>query len=151
MSDFTRAVESVSKLQKSFLLAGPSQTASITARFLSLIGRPGWDNWLIWFALSAGVAVVDVSKEVCAVHQNHNYSYHPEGERGVWQGDEAQENFRLLEKGSKFRTLDSAVYVLQSGQLRRNSARWLVLRGRYLREWLYSAWFAALTYTASAP
>ena len=189
MSDFGRAVESVSKLQKRFLLAGrrwdvdlpnaldfqranwqeelrrlalttnrqrPAQWIDyfVFTKDLShgkspefVIGRPGWDNWLLWFALSAGVPVVDVSKDVCAVHQNHDYSYHPEGESGVWEGEEAKANYRLLESGSKFRTLDSAVYVLQSGQLSRNYARWLVLLGRYLRGWFYSAWFAALKLT----
>lgn len=189
MSDFTRAVESVSRLKKSFLLAGRRWDVDIQgpldfqrtdweeelrqltfrtnrqrpAQWIDyfvfskglyyqkipefVIGRPGWDNWLIWFAISAGLSVVDVSQDVCAVHQNHDYSYHPEGESGVWQGEEAQENYRLLENGSKFRTLESAVYVLRSGQLRGNYARWLVLLGRYLRGWLLAAWFAALKLT----
>lgn len=108
---------------------------------------PGWDNWLIWFALSAGAAVVDLSRDVCAVHQNHDYSYHPEGESGVWQGEEAQENYRLLENGRKFRTLRSSVYVLQSGRLRANPARWLDLPARQMRGWLYSAWFSLLNLT----
>jgi len=189
MSDFTDAVESVSRMEKKFLLAGRRWDVDLPhaldfqrtnweeeLRRLALttnrqrpgqwidyfvftkglyyqkvpefvIGRPGWDNWLIWFALASRVPVVDVSKDVCAVHQNHDYSYHPEGESGVWQGEEAQENYRLLEKGSKFRTLDSAVYFLQSGRMRRNYARWLVLPGRYLRGWLFDAWFAVLTLT----
>ena len=189
MSDFTRAVESVSRMEQRFLLAGrrwdvdlqhalefqrPNWEDEIRRMVLRtnrqrpaqwidyfvfskglyyqkvpefVIGRPGWDNWLIWFALSAGVPVVDVSKDVCAVHQNHDYAYHPEGESGVWQGEEAQENYRLLERGSKFRTLDSAVYVLKSARLRRNYARWLVLPWRYVRGWLFGAWFAALKLT----
>lgn len=112
-----------------------------------VIGRPGWDNWLIWFALSAGAPVVDLSRDVCAVHQNHDYSYHPEGVSGVWQGEEAQQNYRLLENGRKFRTLRSSVYVLQSGRLRANPARWLVLPARQMRGWLYSAWFSLLNLT----
>jgi hypothetical protein len=111
------------------------------------IGRPGWDNWLIWFALSARAAVVDLSRDVCAVHQNHDYSYHPQGESGVWQGEEAQENYRLLERGRKFRTLKSAVYVLRSGRLRPNRSRWLVPPARQLRGWLYSFWFSLLNLT----
>jgi hypothetical protein len=112
-----------------------------------VIGRPGWDNWLIWFALSARAAVVDLSSDVCAVHQNHDYSYHPAGESGVWQGEEAQENYRLLENGRKFRTLKSAIYVLESGRLRANPSRWLVLPARQLRAWFYAAWFSLLGLT----
>lgn len=112
-----------------------------------VIGRPGWDNWLIWFALSAPAAVVDLSCDVCAIHQNHDYSYHPQGERGVWQGEEAQENYRLLENGRKFRTLHSATHILQSGHLRANHSRWLVLPARQLRTWLYASWFSLLNLT----
>jgi hypothetical protein len=189
LSDLRRAVESIAKLQKNFLLAGRRWDVDIqvpldfqragweeAVRCLALqtnrqrppqwidyfvfskglyhhkipefvIGRPGWDNWLIWFALSARVPVVDLSKDVCAVHQNHDYSYHPDGESGVWQGEEAQENYRLLENGRKFRTLESAIYALQSGQLRRNYTRWLVLPTRYLRSWLYTIWFSFLKLT----
>jgi len=45
-----------------------------------VIGRPGWDNWLLWFAHSSGAALIDASSVVCAVHQNHDYGYHPDGE-----------------------------------------------------------------------
>ena len=189
MDDFRRAVETVSSVQKNFLLAGRRWDVDIQApldfqrpgwedavRHLALqtnrqrpaqwidyfvfskglyyqkvpefvIGRPGWDNWLIWYALCLRAAVVDLSRDVCAVHQNHDYSYHPQGESGVWQGEEAQENYRLLENGKKFRTLRSAVYVLESGRLRPNHSRWLVLRARRLRGWLYSAWFFLLNLT----
>jgi hypothetical protein len=83
---------------------------------------------------------VDLSKDVCAVHQNHASNYHPDGE-------ESQENYRLLENGRKFRTLKSAVYVLQLGRLRANPARWLVLPARQLRGWFYAAWFSLLNLT----
>jgi len=39
------------------------------------IGRFWWDNWLLWKARSLGAAVVDASKAVLAVHQNHDYSH----------------------------------------------------------------------------
>ena len=37
-----------------------------------VVGRPGWDNWLLWYPLSIGVPVVDASRVVRAVHQNHD-------------------------------------------------------------------------------
>ena len=60
-----------------------------------VIGRPGWDNWLLWYPLSERVPVVDASDAVVAVHQNHDYAYHPDGEKGVWEGEEARENYQL--------------------------------------------------------
>ena len=71
-----------------------------------VIGRPGWDNWLLWKARASGAAVVDVSTVVLAIHQNHDYAYHPDGEAGVWQGEEAQRNYALLEEGRCFRTME---------------------------------------------
>jgi len=85
-----------------------------------VIGRPGWDNWLVWFARASGVPVVDASSAVLAVHQNHDYSYHPDGEKGVWQGQEAQENYALLDRGRKFCTMENATHRLSTRGLRRN-------------------------------
>ena len=39
------------------------------------IGRFWWDNWLLWRARSLGAKVVDASKAVLVVHQNHDYSH----------------------------------------------------------------------------
>jgi hypothetical protein len=106
-----------------------------------VIGRPGWDNWLLWFARASGVPIVDVSSAVCAVHQNHDYSYHPDGEKGVWEGEEAQENYRLLEGNRKFSTLENAEYLLQSDGLRRNHKRWFADAKRGFRELSRPLWF----------
>lgn len=109
-----------------------------------LIGRPGWDNWLLWSAAASGVRVIDVSAVVCAVHQNHDYSYHPQGEKGVWGGEEAQENYRLLDGQRKFRTLEDASHVLRSDGLRRNYRGWLVEMHRHAQRWLRPMWFRLL-------
>jgi hypothetical protein len=95
-----------------------------------VIGRPGWDNWLVWFACHSKVAVVDASPAVVAVHQNHDYSYHPDGEKGVWQGAEAQRNRELLGGWWRFGTIQSATHVLLPDGIQRNRKRWTVLRRR---------------------
>ena len=79
-----------------------------------VIGRPGWDNWLLWYPLSQRVPLVDASAAVVAVHQNHDYAYHPAGEKGVWEGEEARENYRLYE--GKFRTLANATHIFKDGK-----------------------------------
>jgi hypothetical protein len=109
-----------------------------------VIGRPGWDNWLLWHARSSGADLIDASMMVCAVHQNHDYSYHPEGEKGVWEGEEAQENYRLLDGHRKFRTLENATYVLAPDGLHRNYRHWLVRAKRGIYRAISPLWFAFL-------
>jgi hypothetical protein len=112
-----------------------------------LIGRAGWDNWMIWAARYAGVPIVDVSVSVCAVHQNHDYSHHPQGEKGIYEGEEARWNYRLTEGHRKFGTLESAAYLLESGELRKNRKRWLAGVKRGWREVSRSLWFSFLDFS----
>ena len=112
-----------------------------------VVGRPGWDNWLIWYPLSINIPVVDASADVLAVHQNHDYSYHADGEKGVWQGEEAQENYRLHE--GKFGTLAAATYVLRAGRLKRNYKTPFVRIKRSAVAGAYRIWFGLLDATRS--
>ncbi len=112
-----------------------------------VIGRPGWDNWLVWHARASKVAVVDASRVVVAVHQNHDYSYHPEGESGVWHGAEAQRNYQLLGSWRHFGTIESATHVLLPNGMRRNWRRWVVIGKRASRAALNRAWFSFLNVT----
>jgi len=110
-----------------------------------VVGRPGWDNWLLWYPLSQRMLVVDASRDVLAVHQNHDYSYHPDGEKGVWHGEEAQENYRLHQ--GKFATLANATYVLRSGKLERNYTAGWASMNRAAKAKLSKYWFIALDAT----
>ena len=112
-----------------------------------VIGRPGWDNWLLWYARSSGAQLIDASAVVRAVHQNHDYGYHPDGEKGVWEGQEAQENYKLLEGHKKFRTLDNATHLLRADGLHENYRHWLVQGRRNAYDHLSPAWFRLLTLT----
>jgi hypothetical protein len=112
-----------------------------------VIGRPGWDNWLLWYALASGARLIDASEVVCAIHQNHDYGYHPDGEKGVWEGEEAQENYRLLEGQRKFRTLENATDRLMPDGLHRNYRRVFVQARRDLVNQLSPAWFRFLDWT----
>ena len=40
------------------------------------IGRPGYDNWLIWYARRNFIPVIDISKEIRVIHQTHHYNFH---------------------------------------------------------------------------
>jgi hypothetical protein len=110
------------------------------------VGRPGYDNWLIWKVRSIGVPVVDVTQVVLAIHQNHDYSHHPDGERGFWQGVEAQQNYALLGKGH-FATLDNATHRLTPNGLRPNYYHWIVQTKCKVISARNAAWFGLLGLT----
>jgi hypothetical protein len=76
------------------------------------IGRPFWDNWLVWKVLAASKPVVDASEVVLAVHQNHDYSHHHQGEKGVWHGEDQRVNFQLIGGHGHLRTIANAPYRL---------------------------------------
>ena len=56
-------------------------------------------------ALDLNLPVVDASEAVLAVHQNHDYSYNPEGKKGVWEGVESQRNLALAGGTGRMRTI----------------------------------------------
>jgi hypothetical protein len=77
-----------------------------------VIGRIWWDHWLVWKARQQGAAVVEASEQVTAVHQNHNYGYHPAGARGVWTDEQAAENYRLAGGRWHLYTINDATHIL---------------------------------------
>lgn len=38
------------------------------------IGRFAWDNWLVWYAWSKGIPLVDITNAAVIIHQNHDYA-----------------------------------------------------------------------------
>lgn len=80
-----------------------------------IVGRSYWDHWLVWKALSLGVPVVDCSRFMVAVHQNHGYAYHPQGKQGTHEDALAQHNFALSGSGRHLRSLHDATYAMTRG------------------------------------
>jgi hypothetical protein len=112
-----------------------------------VIGRPGWDNWLVWHARHSGARVVDATPVVWAVHQNHDYAYHPDGEAGVWQGAEAQQNYALLRGWRCFATMENATHRLTPEGLRPNHRHWAVQTRRWATGLRNAIWFGTLKVT----
>jgi hypothetical protein len=83
-----------------------------------------WDQWLVWKARACGQPVVDVSPVVIAVHQNHDYGYHPQGRQRVWHGLEAGQNHQLAGGGRHLRTIADATEVLHADGLKSNGRRY---------------------------
>lgn len=110
------------------------------------VGRPGYDNWLLWKVRSMGVPVVDATQVVLAIHQNHDYSHHPGGEKGVWQDIEAQQNYALLCRGG-FATIDNATHLLTPDGLRPNYYHWVAQSKRNAKNAACSIYYRSLDLT----
>ena len=99
-----------------------------------VIGRVFWDNWLVWKARDSKVPVVDVSAVVIAVHQSHDYGYHPQGKEGVFHGEESGRNYRLAGGWSHLRTIADATEVLREEGLKPNAMRHWAAVKRHVRQ-----------------
>src|SRR5262249_10854269 len=93
---------------------------------------------------------------VCAVHQNHDYDYHPQGVAGVWNDSEARRNKELARVGVEPRTIEDAQYRLSgNGEIGTNGMYWLAPARRAAREvsrqwlewWRTYVWHPALNAT----
>jgi hypothetical protein len=111
-----------------------------------VIGRAGFDSWMIWYARYAGARVIDASQVVVAVHQNHDYSHHPEGEKGIYEGEEARQNYAYMQ-GWHYATLENATHRLTFRGVRPNYHHWVVQARRKTVALCYAAWFALLGLT----
>jgi len=81
------------------------------------IGRPGWDIWMLYRAHGLNMPMIDLTKMVSVVHQNHDYSHHPEGWVGASKGKEAKQNIKLA--GELAYSLLDAEYCLTEKGIKR--------------------------------
>lgn len=70
---------------------------------LFAVGRPGWDNWMIYQAISKRVPVIDVTRGILALHQNHGYQHVPMQRGSAWEGPEADYNRRLAGSATRLK------------------------------------------------
>ena len=84
-----------------------------------IIGRAGWDNWMIYKARKEGWAVIDCTPSVMIVHQNHDYSHLPGG-KPHYEHPDTNENIRLAggQANVRYTILDST-HRLMAGSLQR--------------------------------
>lgn len=68
------------------------------------IGRPVWDNWLLWHMKQRKISVVDMTAMLSVYHQNHSYGHVPGGDGRGWAGSpEADYNHALVAHLEHFR------------------------------------------------
>lgn len=96
-----------------------------------VITRSYWDLWAIQKVVNKKVAVIDASDAIVAVHQNHDYKYHPAGKLGTHTDPLALRNLTFAQNGKSLRGILDATYRMRrSGIISRafNNPRWLKIR-----------------------
>ena len=88
-----------------------------------LLGRGYWDNWLMYQAKQENAVVVDVTADVIAVHQNHDYRHIVGVKKGnndaaaIFKAhDEGKKNLELAGGQKNIYTNYDADYVLVNGR-----------------------------------
>ncbi len=90
------------------------------------IGRPAWDNWMVYHARTSFDMAIDASRDVIVVHQNHDYSHLP-GNKPPYGSEVAKSN--LAKAGGRkcvYNILDTNRELVH-GRVRRPAIR--VVRG----------------------
>lgn len=81
-----------------------------------VVGRPFWDNWMIYKARMNKWPVVDATAAILAVHQNHGYAHVINGD-DRWHGPEGDQNFEFVNSGEWFNLWDSTLLMNKSGSI----------------------------------
>jgi len=81
------------------------------------IGRSGWDNWMIYYAVTQGWSAIDATSTLTVVHQNHGYA-HLQSEGGHRRHEETFENTELGGGMRKMYMLLDLPYQLADGKVR---------------------------------
>ncbi|MGB2676654.1 MAG: hypothetical protein WAN12_06175 [Candidatus Acidiferrum sp.] len=113
-----------------------------------LVGRDGWDPWVIWFARKSKVRLIDASRMVVAVHQNHDYAYLRQGAASLHRHAESLYNLSLGDDAAfRYYTVDAATDRLLRGHLRSNRLAWLGPIKSRVTHIFYRIWFSFLNIT----
>jgi len=118
-----------------------------------MIGRAGWDNWMIYQARRQGWMVVDATLTYKVVHQQHDYSHLPGG-KPHYRHPESDENVRLAGGRHAIYTLVDATHQLTNGRLVKMPLTW----NRFWREieifpntYLKAEWLSRFNYSLFHP
>jgi len=79
----------------------PSRSSIINLMPQMLIGRKGWDNWMMWAARNLSLPLIDATDYIVTVHQNHGYEHIRRDKdfdisKSPWEGPESEYQEKLI-------------------------------------------------------
>jgi hypothetical protein len=76
------------------------------------VGRPYWDNWMLYEARRRGWPVIDGTAVIHAIHQNHDYGHVRQATGPMWEGPEGDQNLEAAGGYGNVYTLLDATHDL---------------------------------------
>ena len=87
-----------------------------------LVGRPGWDLWMIYNAFKRNLTTVDLSFTVKVIHQNHDYNH--KIKNTIIRATEDQINYKAFPfEEFYFFTAQNCNYIYKNNQIQKNYGR----------------------------
>jgi hypothetical protein len=112
------------------------------------VGRPRWDNYLLFRCRQLGYPLIDATEVITAIHQNHDYAYLKRGPAAIHKEKEIRYNSNLGNgSGWHYYAANAATRQLVDGKLRSNPLARLGPIQRLIVFGLYSTWFSFLKIT----
>ena len=99
-----------------------------------VVGRIGWDNWMIWNAKKNNIPVIDLTRDVLAIHQNHKPA--PQNESARKTNPEALHNISFIKGRGNSATIEDANYKMINGKLIKNHLSFLPKLKRLFKSFL---------------
>ena len=81
------------------------------------VGRPYWDNYLIYTAMTKHIPVVDITSACMVIHQNHNYAHRLRGTQSPIHDPEAEQSWKLAGNGIYLLDIRDANHVLDRNKV----------------------------------
>ena len=88
------------------------------------VGRMAFECWCLYKARSMNADLIDSTDVVISVHQNHDYSHHPDGKEGIGTSVEAQRNRQLVGGKPYFFVIEDRTHILTRRGLKRARDAW---------------------------
>jgi hypothetical protein len=115
-----------------------------------VVARTHWDHWMVWKARSMKIPVIDASADTLAVHQNHDFGYHPGGLDGIKADPESKRNRALAGGQLHLYTIVHASHLLVDGRIENRPGRWHVPLTSLVRTYSSQLWYRLLALTFRA-
>jgi len=83
------------------------------------VGRAGWDNWFISYFYKKKIAIIDASKSITVIHQNHDYAHVKEAVGNSYRGTESSQNLSFISKNEELFTIIDSTYCIRKGVVKK--------------------------------